>query len=62
MGGRDSFLIIRRVGMACQARGRKVRIIHHRESLYHLPSLRPVFTMVGGRAVYDPEAMLGKPG
>lgn len=27
-----------------------------------LPSLRPVFTMVGGRAVYDPEAMLGKPG
>src|SRR5215472_5976364 len=34
MGGRDSFLIIRRVGMACQARGRKVRIIHHRESLY----------------------------
>ncbi|MEI4878502.1 amidohydrolase family protein, partial [Klebsiella pneumoniae] len=27
-----------------------------------LPSLRPVFTMVGGRAVYDPGAMLGKPG
>jgi predicted amidohydrolase YtcJ len=25
-----------------------------------LPSLRPVFTMVGGRTVYDPEAMLGK--
>ena len=25
-----------------------------------LPSLRPIFTMVGGRAVYDPEAMLGK--
>jgi predicted amidohydrolase YtcJ len=24
-----------------------------------LPSLRPIFTMVGGRAVYDPEAMLG---
>ncbi len=27
-----------------------------------LPSLRPIFTMVGGRAVYDPEAMIGKPG
>jgi predicted amidohydrolase YtcJ len=26
-----------------------------------LPSLQPIFTMVGGRAVYDPEAMLGKP-
>jgi predicted amidohydrolase YtcJ len=26
-----------------------------------LPALSPVFTMVGGRAVYDPEAMLGKP-
>ena len=26
-----------------------------------LPSLRPVFTMVGGRAVYDPEVMIGKP-
>jgi predicted amidohydrolase YtcJ len=26
-----------------------------------LPSLRPIFTMVGGRAVYDPEAMIGKP-
>jgi predicted amidohydrolase YtcJ len=25
-----------------------------------LPELSPVFTMVGGRAVYDPEAMLGK--
>lgn len=25
-----------------------------------LPQLAPVFTMVGGRAVYDPEAMLGK--
>ncbi len=24
-----------------------------------LPSLRPVFTMVGGRAVYDPEHMIG---
>jgi len=27
-----------------------------------LPTLRPVFTIVGGRAVYDPEAMLGEPG
>ena len=26
-----------------------------------LPLLRPVFTMVGGQAVYDPEVMLGKP-
>lgn len=25
-----------------------------------LPSLRPVFTMVGGRVVYDPEARLGQ--
>jgi predicted amidohydrolase YtcJ len=25
-----------------------------------LPSLRPVFTMVGGRIVYDPEALIGK--
>jgi hypothetical protein len=32
--GRDSFLIIRRVGRACQARGRKVRILHHREREY----------------------------
>lgn len=23
-----------------------------------LPSLRPVFTLVGGRAVYDPEALI----
>jgi hypothetical protein len=30
----ESFLIIRRVGMDCQARGTKVRIIHHRETLY----------------------------
>jgi predicted amidohydrolase YtcJ len=27
-----------------------------------LPSLRPIFTIVGGRAVYDLEAMLGEPG
>ena len=26
-----------------------------------LPDLSPIFTMVGGRAVYDPETMLGKP-
>ena len=26
-----------------------------------LPDLLPIFTMVGGRAVYDPETMLGKP-
>jgi predicted amidohydrolase YtcJ len=26
-----------------------------------LPELSPVFTMVGGRTVYDPEGMLGKP-
>ncbi len=26
-----------------------------------LPSLRPAFTIVGGRAVYDPEALLGEP-
>jgi predicted amidohydrolase YtcJ len=25
-----------------------------------LPELAPVFTMVGGRTVYDPEAILGK--
>jgi predicted amidohydrolase YtcJ len=25
-----------------------------------LPHLRPVFTMVGGRAVYDPEEVLRK--
>jgi predicted amidohydrolase YtcJ len=25
-------------------------------------SLRPVFTMVGGKAVYDPETMLGNQG
>jgi predicted amidohydrolase YtcJ len=25
-----------------------------------LPPQRPIFTMVGGRAVYDPEAMIGK--
>jgi predicted amidohydrolase YtcJ len=25
-----------------------------------LPNLSPVFTIVGGRAAYDPEAMLGK--
>src|SRR6266704_5254540 len=29
--------------------------------IYGLPSLRPIFTIVGGRAVYDPEAMLGEP-
>jgi len=25
-----------------------------------LPSLRPIFTLVGGQAVYDPEAMIGQ--
>jgi hypothetical protein len=34
MGGRDSFLIISRVAIDCQARRRKVRIIHHREREY----------------------------
>src|SRR5438874_10778478 len=36
MGGMDSFLIIKRVGMDCQARGRNVRIIHYRVGQYHL--------------------------
>jgi hypothetical protein len=30
----DRFLIIRRVGLDSQARGSKVRIIHHRETPY----------------------------
>jgi hypothetical protein len=36
MGGRDSFLIIMRVAMTCQASGSNVRIIHRRVALYHL--------------------------
>src|SRR5215467_11781955 len=40
MGGRDSFLIISRVGMDCQARRRKVRIIHCREREYRLAHQR----------------------
>jgi hypothetical protein len=35
----ESPLIIRSVGRDCQARGTKVRFIHHRESLYPLPGL-----------------------
>ena len=35
MGGRDSFFIIRRVGIACQAIGSSVRIIHRRVGQYH---------------------------
>ena len=27
-----------------------------------LPSLQPIFTIVGGRAVYDPESMLSEQG
>jgi len=27
-----------------------------------LPTLRPAFTIVGGRVVYDPQARLGRPG
>jgi len=30
----ESFLIIRSVGRGCQARGKKVRFIHHREEQY----------------------------
>jgi hypothetical protein len=30
----DRFLIIRRVGRDCQARGKSVRIIHHQQRLY----------------------------
>jgi hypothetical protein len=32
----ESFLKIRRIGMDCQARGTKVRIIHHPERQYPL--------------------------
>jgi hypothetical protein len=35
MRNMESYLIIMRVGRNCQARGTKVRFIHHRERLYH---------------------------
>jgi hypothetical protein len=36
MRNRESFLIIKKVEMDCQARGKKVRFIHHREGQYRL--------------------------
>jgi hypothetical protein len=35
MGGRNRFLLIRRVGRGCQAKRRKVRILHRREREDH---------------------------
>src|SRR5690348_13347948 len=36
MGGKDRSRIIRRVAMACQAKGREVRIIHYHVGQYRL--------------------------